>query len=173
MKAPSTRPMISGRTYCTLAALCRPTAPAISRSKQAMQKPMLAGFPSLVSTRAATPTRTPAMMTSQFSFHYKTPLSLIFCSYIMYDRMQFLSTNGSYRKELLSNHSISSSFRHEWIRDSGEWPSGGRSGQGLLRLGEDRLSGVNQIDTASAAPAGVHGEGQQAAVIYLRRHRKG
>lgn len=44
--------------------------------------------------------------------------------------------------------------------------------KGLLRLGEDRLSGVDQIDTA-VQPLRVHGEGQQAAVIYLRRHRKG
>ena len=51
--------MISGRTYCTFAALCSPTAPAISRSKQAIQKPMLPGFPSAVSASAASPTATP------------------------------------------------------------------------------------------------------------------
>ena len=66
--APSTRPMISGRTYCTFAALCSPTAPAISRSKQAIQKPMLPGFPSAVSASAASPTATPAARTSRFSF---------------------------------------------------------------------------------------------------------
>ena len=67
-KLPRTRPMISGRTYCTLAAECRPTAPAISRSKQAMQKPMLAGLPSAVSTSAAMPMTTPVRMTNRFSF---------------------------------------------------------------------------------------------------------
>jgi len=36
---------ISGRTYCTALALCRLKAPAISRSKQAMQNPILAGLP--------------------------------------------------------------------------------------------------------------------------------
>ena len=44
-KLPSTKPMISGRTYWTLAAECRPRAPEISRRKQAMQNPMLEGFP--------------------------------------------------------------------------------------------------------------------------------
>ena len=52
----------------TFAALCSPTAPAISRSKQAMQKPMLPGFPSAVSASAASPTATPAARTSRFSF---------------------------------------------------------------------------------------------------------
>ena len=67
-KAPSTRPMISGRTYCTLAAPCIPTAPVMSRRKQAMQNPMLAGLPRWVSTTAARPTTAPAMTTIQLTF---------------------------------------------------------------------------------------------------------
>ena len=57
--APSTMPMISGRTYWTAAALCSPAAPAMSRRKQAMQKPMFFGFPAAVRTRAAMPTAAP------------------------------------------------------------------------------------------------------------------
>ena len=57
--APSTMPMISGRTYWTAAALCSPAAPAMSRRKQAMQKPMFLGFPAAVRTRAAMPTAAP------------------------------------------------------------------------------------------------------------------
>ena len=68
MNAPSTRPMISGRTYCTLAAPCIPTAPVMSRRKQAMQNPMLAGLPRWVSTTAARPTTAPAMTTTQLTF---------------------------------------------------------------------------------------------------------
>ena len=68
MNAPNTRPMISGRTYCTLAAPCIPTAPVMSRRKQAMQKPMLAGLPRWVSTTAARPTTAPAMTTIQLTF---------------------------------------------------------------------------------------------------------
>lgn len=49
MSAPSTRPMISGRMYWTTAAWCIPTAPAVSRMKQAMQKPMFLGFPNQTS----------------------------------------------------------------------------------------------------------------------------
>ena len=60
-------PMISGRMYCTLAALCSPKAPAMSRSKQAMQKPMFFGFPAAVRIRAATPTTTPVSRISQLS----------------------------------------------------------------------------------------------------------
>ncbi len=37
--------MISGRMYCTTAARCSPTPPAMSRRKQAMQKPMFSGLP--------------------------------------------------------------------------------------------------------------------------------
>ena len=43
---PRTNPIISGRMYCTTAARWNPNAPAMSRSKQATQIPMLAGFPS-------------------------------------------------------------------------------------------------------------------------------
>ena len=43
---PKTMPMISGRTYSTIGAVCRCIAPAISLMKHAMQKPILAGFPS-------------------------------------------------------------------------------------------------------------------------------
>ena len=75
--APSTRPMISGRTYCTLAALCRPQAPAVSRRKQAMQKPMLAGLPIAVRMRAARPTATPARTTPQWIFFIFSPLLVL------------------------------------------------------------------------------------------------
>ena len=68
MNAPSTRPMISGRTYCTFAALCRPTAPEISRRKHAMQKPMFVGLPSAVKMSAARPTAAPAIMTPRCTF---------------------------------------------------------------------------------------------------------
>ena len=57
--APRTMPTISGRMYCTFAALWSPRAPAMSRRKQAMQKPMFFGLPEAVSTRAAMPTATP------------------------------------------------------------------------------------------------------------------
>ena len=67
-KAPHTRPMISGRTYCTMAAPCIPTPPAMSRMKQAMQKPMFLGLPSITSTTAITPTRPPPMSRFLFSF---------------------------------------------------------------------------------------------------------
>ena len=76
-KAPSTRPMISGRTYCTGAALCSPHAPAISRRKQAMQKPMLAGFPKNVSSTAASPTAAPANTTNQFTFFMNSNSSFL------------------------------------------------------------------------------------------------
>ena len=59
-KAPNTIPMISGRRYCTLAAWCKPIAPAKSRKKQAIQNPMLAGFPILVRINAARPVAKPA-----------------------------------------------------------------------------------------------------------------
>ena len=76
MNAPSTRPMISGRTYCTFAALCSPQAPAMSRRKQAMQKPMFAGLPSSVSTIAARPTAAPVITTIQLTFFIRIPLFL-------------------------------------------------------------------------------------------------
>ena len=72
MSAPSTRPMISGRMYWTTAAWCIPTAPAVSRMKQAMQKPMFLGFPSQTSAAAMTPMATPARMMLRFSFNANT-----------------------------------------------------------------------------------------------------
>ena len=86
-KLPSTRPMISGRTYWTLAAECRPTAPAMSRSKHAMQKPMLAGLPSAVSTSAAMPMTTPVRMTNRFSF--------FMFSFLRYSRTKFAEVRYS------------------------------------------------------------------------------
>ena len=44
-KAPSTRPMISGLAYCTVSVEWSPSAPAVSRIKQAIQKAILAGLP--------------------------------------------------------------------------------------------------------------------------------
>lgn len=41
-KAPRTMPMISGRAYCTVSAWCMPSAPAVSRTKQAIQIAILA-----------------------------------------------------------------------------------------------------------------------------------
>ena len=49
---PSTSPMISGRRYWTMAARCRPSPPATSRSKHATQIPMFAGLPSFCSHTA-------------------------------------------------------------------------------------------------------------------------
>jgi len=46
INAPSMMPIISGRAYCTWAALCSPRAPVVSRRKHAVQKPMFAGLPS-------------------------------------------------------------------------------------------------------------------------------
>ena len=59
---PSTKPMISGRMYWTAAARCSPSAPAMSRLKQATQMPMLPGLPSLTRMGASTPTAMPVMM---------------------------------------------------------------------------------------------------------------
>ena len=75
MVAPSTRPMISGRMYWTFAALWSPNAPEMSRRKQAIQKPMLPGLPSMVSTRAARPTTAPVQITSQLIFFIRSSLS--------------------------------------------------------------------------------------------------
>ena len=58
--APRTKPGISGRRYCTTAARCRPSAPAMSRVKQATQKPILPGLPSLTSNTARSPKIPPA-----------------------------------------------------------------------------------------------------------------
>ncbi len=57
---PRTNPMISGLRYCTTSALCRPSAPAISRSMQATQMPILAGFPNFCRMGAKTPMKIPA-----------------------------------------------------------------------------------------------------------------
>ena len=75
-KLPRMMPMISGRIYWTGAALCRPSAPAVSRIKQAMQKPMLTGFPRSTSTEAITPMTAPAAMMVVFSLFIKIPLFL-------------------------------------------------------------------------------------------------
>ena len=45
---------------------CSFIAPAVSRKKQAMQNPMLPGFPSAVSSSAARPVTTPVRMTIPF-----------------------------------------------------------------------------------------------------------
>jgi len=54
--------MISGRMYCTTSARCNPSAPAMSRSKQATQTPMLPGFPNFWSSGARMPITMPAPM---------------------------------------------------------------------------------------------------------------
>ena len=67
---PRTSPMISGRMYWTMpvpASASKParwrfSAPAMSRRKQAMQKPMLSGLPRYVSSTAAAPTASPVPM---------------------------------------------------------------------------------------------------------------
>ena len=76
--APRTRPMISGRMYWTTAAEWSPSVPAISRSKQAMQKPMFAGFPKALRARAAMPTATPDRTTIQLTFFMITSQDRIF-----------------------------------------------------------------------------------------------
>ncbi len=62
IKAPRTNPRISGLRYCTTSARCRPMAPAMSRSKQATQMPMLPGFPNFCRRAAATPIKAPTLM---------------------------------------------------------------------------------------------------------------
>ena len=59
---PSTSPMISGRRYWTMAARCRPSPPATSRSKHATQIPMFAGLPSFCSHTAIRPMTAPTTM---------------------------------------------------------------------------------------------------------------
>ena len=66
--APMTSPTISGRRYCTTAALCSLAAPAMSRKKQAMQNPILPGLPSRVSTTAAAPTAQPVRTMPRYFF---------------------------------------------------------------------------------------------------------
>ena len=65
MSEPSRMPTISGRKYCTTSAPCRPRAPAVSRRKQAMQKPMLPGLPCAPKTSAAMPITSPVTRISQ------------------------------------------------------------------------------------------------------------
>ena len=66
-KLPSTSPRISGRIYCTAPAVCSPSAPEMSRRKQAMQKPMFTGFPNSTSREAMTPMAMPASTMPVFS----------------------------------------------------------------------------------------------------------
>ena len=66
--APSTRPMISGLTYCTAPALWSLTAPEMSLMKHAMQNPMFPGFPKIVRRTAAIPTMQPVTMSRILSF---------------------------------------------------------------------------------------------------------
>ena len=61
--APSTMPRISGRRYWTMAARCRPMAPAMSRLKQATQMPMLPGLPMRCSRMASAPRTSPVQTT--------------------------------------------------------------------------------------------------------------
>ena len=65
IRAPSTNPMISGRMYWTTAARCNPSAPAMSRSKQATQMPMFGGLPSFCNNGARMPMTAPARMMPQ------------------------------------------------------------------------------------------------------------
>ena len=78
-KLPSTRPMISGRMYCTAAAECRPSPPAVSRRKHAMQKPMFFGLPNSTSSEAITPITRPARIMFLFSC-FSVIRSLLSCS---------------------------------------------------------------------------------------------
>ena len=55
------KPAISGRRYWTIAARCSPKAPAMSRVKQATQKPMLPGLPNFTRKAAITPKTSPAI----------------------------------------------------------------------------------------------------------------
>ena len=64
---PRIRPMISGRMYWTAAAESRPRAPTVSRMKQAMQKPMLPGFPRKTRSDAMTPMTAPPQMIATLS----------------------------------------------------------------------------------------------------------
>ena len=68
--APSTIPIISGRTYWTTSALCKPTAPAISLMKQAMQNPMFAGLPIFTNNTDAIPTIRPVKIIPLLSFNF-------------------------------------------------------------------------------------------------------
>ena len=66
--APKTRPMISGRRYCTTGAECNLRAPAVSRTKHAMQNPMFLGFPKATNNTAMMPTTEPATSRFRLSF---------------------------------------------------------------------------------------------------------
>ena len=45
IKLPKIKPIISGRIYWTVAVECKPKPPAVSRKKQAIQKPIFIGLP--------------------------------------------------------------------------------------------------------------------------------
>ena len=77
-KAPITRPIIQGRTYCTTPALCKPNAPATSLKKQAMQNPMLPGLPNLTNNTAIAPTIIPVKIIPFFSFNFCTSQNLLY-----------------------------------------------------------------------------------------------
>ena len=72
-QAPTMIPMISGRRYCTVSLVCSFIAPAVSRTKQAMQIAMLPGLPldaSMMATAAATTphtTRITRSLVSEFT----------------------------------------------------------------------------------------------------------
>ena len=72
-QAPTMIPMISGRRYCTVSLVCSFIAPAVSRTKQAMQIAMLPGLPldaSMIATAAATTphtTRITRSLVSEFT----------------------------------------------------------------------------------------------------------
>ena len=93
--APSTRPMISGRIYCTAAALWSPRAPEVSLRKHAMQKPMFTGLPKNTSIAAIRPMTTPAAAITVFSFFIC--FSSFFTIHLIFgkwDRMyRFLTSN--------------------------------------------------------------------------------
>ena len=76
--APRTRPIISGRIYWTIAALCSFKAPAVSLIKHAIQKPMFAGFPNFTNNTAITPMMAPViMMNNLLLFIIPIPFTLI------------------------------------------------------------------------------------------------
>src|SRR5699024_3877522 len=66
--APNTRPIISGLMYCTTSALCNPIPPAVSRKKQAIQKPMFPRFPKCTSRTDIIPTNPPPIIIPLFPF---------------------------------------------------------------------------------------------------------
>ena len=70
--APSTRPLISGRIYCTALAACSPRPPAVSRKKQAIHRPMLAGLPKNTNIAAIRPITAPVATIVTCSFFIKS-----------------------------------------------------------------------------------------------------